>query len=420
LKHGSDEVMVDATAGEQASRPIGSDRAQPVSRLLVILALFLIGVNLRPAISSVAPLLEAIRNGIGLSSSGAGLLTTLPVLCFGVFAPLAPRMVRWLSEDRAIMVGLLALAAGIGTRIFFGTFGMFAGTLVAGISIGVIMVLLPGIVKRDFPHHAGLMMGGYSMALNVGAALGAGITVPIQKMAGGDWRIALVFWIFPVFAAAAAWWPLLRSRANQAASPQVIVRGMLRNKLAWHITGFMGLQSALAYCVFGWLPTILIDRGMTPLAAGFMLSLSIMMQLVTSMAVPWLAGRARSQRPAIMAMMIVYIAGLLGCLYVPLDSVWVSAVLLGLGQGGSFGIALTLIVLRARDVQVGVALSGMVQGFGYLIAAAGPLVVGILRDLTTGCNMVAAFFVAVGIAAIYTGMGAGRNQYVEAEVSRVR
>jgi CP family cyanate transporter-like MFS transporter len=412
--------MADATAGDQAGRPIESPSLpQPVSRLLLIVALFLIGMNLRPAISSVAPVLEAIRNGIGLSSSGAGLLTTLPVLCFGVFAPLAPRLVRWLSEDRAIMAGLLALAVGIGARIFFGSPGMFAGTLVAGISIGVIMVLLPGIVKRDFPRHAGLMMGGYSMALNVGAALGAGVTVPIQKFANGDWRVALVFWILPVFAAAAMWWPMVRGRARRAAPARVVVRGMLRNKLAWHITGYMGLQSALAYCVFGWLPTILADRGMTPLAAGFMLSLSIMMQLVTGMTVPWLAGRARSQRPAIVVMMIMMIAGLLGCLYVPLDTVWLPVVLLGLGQGGSFGIALTLIVLRAPDAQVGISLSGMVQGFGYLIAATGPLVVGILRDVTRGWSFVAAFFVAVGLAAIYTGIGAGRNQYVEADVSRV-
>jgi CP family cyanate transporter-like MFS transporter len=398
--------MADGTAGEQAGRPIASPTTvQPASRLLLIVALFLIGVNLRPAISSVAPVLEAISKGI--------------VLCFGVFAPLAPRLVRWLSEDRAIMAGLVALAAGIGTRIFFGGVGMFAGTLVAGISIGVIMVLLPGIVKRDFPKHAGLMMGGYSMALNVGAALGAGITVPIQKLADGDWRIALLFWTVPVFAAAAIWWPLMRSRASRTAPVRVVVRGILRSKLAWHITGYMGLQSALAYCVFGWLPTILIDRGMTPLTAGFMLSLSIMMQLVTGMTIPWLAGRARSQRPAIVAMMIMMIAGLLGCLYVPLDSVWLPVVLLGLGQGGSFGIALTLIVLRAPDAQVGISLSGMVQGFGYLIAATGPLVVGILRDLTSGWNFVAAFFVAIGLATIYTGIGAGRNKYVEVEVSRV-
>jgi CP family cyanate transporter-like MFS transporter len=413
--------MADATAGAQADRPIESPSlAQPVARLLLIAALFLIGINLRPAISSVAPLLEAIRNGIGLSSAGAGLLTTLPVLCFGIFAPLAPRMARWLSEDRAIMAGLLALAAGIGVRVFFGSFGMFAGTLVAGISIGIIMVLLPGIVKRDFPDHAGLMMGGYSMALNVGAALGAGVTVPIQKMADGDWRIALAFWIVPVFAAAAAWWPLLRSRPRHTASARIVVRGILRSPLAWQITGYMGLQSALAYCVFGWLPTILIDRGMTPLAAGFMLSLSIMMQLVTGMAVPWLAGRARSQRPAIVAMMVMMTTGLLGCLYLPLDSVWMSVVLLGLGQGGSFGIALTLIVLRAPDPHVGVSLSGMVQGFGYLIAAMGPLVVGILRDLTSGWGFVAAFFVAVGLATVYTGIGAGRNHYVEADVSRAK
>jgi CP family cyanate transporter-like MFS transporter len=413
--------MADATAGAQADRPIESPSlAQPVSRLLLIVALFLIGMNLRPAISSVAPLLEAIRNGIGLSSAGAGLLTTLPVLCFGIFAPLAPRMARWLSEDRAIMAGLLALAAGIGARVFFGSFGMFAGTLIAGISIGIIMVLLPGIVKRDFPDHAGLMMGGYSMALNVGAALGAGVTVPIQKMADGDWRIALAFWIVPVFAAAAAWWPLLRGRPRHTASARIVVRGILRSRLAWQITWYMGLQSALAYCVFGWLPTILTDRGMTPLAAGFMLSLSTMMQIVSGMTVPWLAGRARSQRPAIVIMIVMMTAGLLGCLYVPLDSVWMSVVLLGLGQGGSFGIALTLIVLRAPDPHVGVSLSGMVQGFGYVIAAMGPLVVGILRDLTSGWGFVAAFFVAVGLATVYTGIGAGRNHYVEADVSRAK
>jgi CP family cyanate transporter-like MFS transporter len=411
LKQGGKEFMADARPTESPSV------ARPVSRLLLIFALFLIGMNLRPAISSVAPVLEAIRNGIGLSSAGAGLLTTLPVLCFGIFAPLAPRMARWLSEDRAIMAGLLALAAGIGTRVFLGSFGMFAGTMVAGISIGVIMVLLPGIVKRDFPKHAGLMMGGYSMALNVGAALGAGATVPLQKMADGDWRFALTFWIFPVFLAAASWWPMVRGRASGVAPSRVVVRGLLRSPLAWQITGYMGLQSALAYCVFGWLPTLLTDRGMTPLVAGFMLSLSIVMQLVTGMTIPWLAGRSRSQRPYIAVMTLMMVSGMLGCLTVPLDHVWLAVVLLGLGQGGSFGIALTLIVLRAPDAQVGISLSGMVQGFGYLIAATGPLVLGILRDYTSGWHYMAAFFVAVGILTIYSGMGAGRDQYVEADVS---
>lgn len=413
--------MANATAGGQSglsTEPSPVTQAHPVSRIFLIIALFLIGMNLRPAISSVAPVLEAIRSSVGLTSAAAGLLTTLPVLCFAIFAPLAPWLARKLSEDLVIMVGLLALAAGIGVRIFFGGVGMFAGTLVAGLSIGIIMVLLPGIVKRDFPGHAGLMMGGYSMALNVGAALGAGATVPIQKFAGGDWRIALGSWIFPVFAAAAAWWPMVRGRAGRAGSARVTVRGILRSALAWQITCYLGLQSALAYCVFGWLPTILMDRGMTPLAGGFMLSLSIMMQLVTGMTIPWLAGRARSQRPAIVVMMIMMVAGLLGCLYVPLDHVWLPVVLLGLGQGGSFGIALTLIVLRAPDARVGVSLSGMAQGFGYLIAATGPLVVGILRDVIEGWHFVAAFFVVVGLATIYSGLGAGRNLYVQADVSR--
>lgn len=389
------------------------------SRMLLVLALFLVGVNLRPAISSVAAVLEAIRTAIGMSSVEAGILTTLPVLCFGIFAPLAPRLTSRLVPERIILYGLLTLAFGIGARVFLGIPGLFVGTVLVGGSIGVIMVLLPGIIKRDFPHRLGLLTGLYTMALCLGAALAAGMTVPIQHLARNDWRPALAFWALPALLAAWIWWPQLRQPARHGRYTGHLVRGMYSSLLAWQVTCFMGLQSALAYCVFGWLPTILIDRGMAPLDAGLVLSLSIGVQLLTALGGPWLATRGRDQRVVIVLMLCMTIVGLLGCLYAPLGGVWWWAALLGLGQGGAFSTALTLIVLRAPNPQVTASLSGMAQGVGYLLAALGPLAVGILHDASHGWNSSALLFVALFAGALVTGLGAGRNLYVEAQVERV-
>ncbi|MGB7478994.1 MAG: MFS transporter, partial [Burkholderiaceae bacterium] len=219
--------------------------------------------------------------------------------------------------------------------------------------------------------------------------------------------------------AAWAWWPQLRQPAQRAAAGRFRVHGMYRSALAWQVTCFMGLQSALAYCVFGWLPTILIDRGMVPLAAGLALSLSIGMQLITSLAGPWLAMRGSNQRAAIVLVLLLTVAGLLGCVYAPLSSVWLWTVLLGLGQGGTFSIGLTLIVLRAPNPQTTASLSGMAQGFGYVLAAFGPLLVGILHDATGNWHGAALLFVAISAGALAAGWGAGRNLHVQARVERL-
>ena len=404
----------------QEKNPAGSSHA-PTRRaqILLVIALFLVGINLRPALSSVAAILEAIRAATGMSSALAGVLTTLPALCFGVFAPLAPRLASRFMPERIVLYGLLVLALGIGMRIFFGIPGLFAGTLLAGGSIGVVMVLLPGIIKRDFPHRLGLMTGLYTMALCLGAALAAGMTVPIQHLGQNDWRPALAFWALPALLAAWVWWPQLRHPSRHDRHGHHVVRGLYSNVLAWQVTGFMGLQSALAYCVFGWLPTILIDRGMTPLDAGLVLSLSIGFQLTTALGGPWLATRGRDQRGAIAAMLGLTIVGLLGCVYAPLGGVWWWAVLLGLGQGGAFSVALTLIVLRARNPQVTASLSGMAQGVGYTVAALGPLSVGILHDLSHGWHSSVLLFIVLFVGALAVGLGAGRNLYVEVQVERV-
>jgi CP family cyanate transporter-like MFS transporter len=406
----TDRTLVDPAAAPPSGHP----------RWYLVLALFLVGINLRPALSSVGPVLAAISNSIGLSSTGAGLLTTLPVVCFGVFAPLAPRLANRLGAERVVLYGLLVLAAALGGRVFFDVAGLFVGTLVAGATIGIVMVLLPGIIKRDFARQAGAMTGVYTMALCLGAAMSAGLTVPLEQIAGDSWRVALAFWLVPVLLAAAIWWPHVGRAEAQASMPRHRVAGLWSSPLAWQVTAYLGLQSALAYCIFGWLPTILIDRGMTPLAAGGVLSLSISMQLITAFGGPWLATRGRDQRPAIAVMMILSLVGFAGCVYADIGMTWLWGIVLGLGQGGAFSIALMLLVLRAPNTAVAASLSGMAQGVGYTGAALGPLAFGLLHDASHGWNSATVLFTVIGVAALTAGLASGRNRLVQALVTEER
>ncbi|WP_442090482.1 CynX/NimT family MFS transporter [Pseudomonas sp. KB_12] len=410
-----EELLIDAEADDEQAQ-----QRHPLVRRpwLLLLGLILVALNLRPALSSMAPLLSEVSRSLGLSAAQAGLLTTLPVLCLGLFAPLAPVLARRFGAERVVLGILLTLAGGIVLRSAFGQVGLFVGSILAGASIGVIGVLLPGIVKRDFAKQAGTMTGVYTMALCLGAAMAAGATVPLSEQLGHSWALGLGFWVVPALLAAMFWLPQVGEKhgAHQVAYR---VRGLLRDPLAWQVTLYMGLQSSLAYIVFGWLPSILIGRGLTPTQAGLVLSGSVIVQLISSLAAPWLATRGKDQRLAIVIVMLMVLGGLFGCLYAPLDGLWGWAILLGLGQGGSFSLALTLIVLRSRDAHVAANLSSMAQGFGYTLASLGPFAVGVVHDLTGGWNALGWIFGLVGLGAIVAGIGAGRAFYVGVSSERV-
>ncbi|WP_150640532.1 CynX/NimT family MFS transporter [Pseudomonas fluorescens] len=410
-----EELLIDAEADDEAVQQSHPLLHRP---WLLLLGLILVALNLRPALSSMAPLLSEVSKSLGLSAAQAGLLTTLPVLCLGLFAPLAPILARRFGAERVVLGILLTLAGGILLRSSFGETGLFAGSVLAGASIGVIGVLLPGIVKRDFARHAGTMTGVYTMALCLGAAMAAGATVPLSQHFAGSWTMGLGFWIVPALVAAVFWLPQVGHKQG-AHHVAYRVRGLLRDPLAWQVTLYMGLQSSLAYIVFGWLPSILIGRGLTPTQAGLVLSGSVIVQLASSLAAPWLATRGKDQRLAIVIVMALVMAGLFGCLYAPLEGLWGWAILLGLGQGGSFSLALTLIVLRSRDAHVAANLSGMAQGIGYTLASMGPFAVGLVHDLTGGWTALGWIFGVVGSAAILAGLGAGRSLYVQVESEKV-
>lgn len=410
-----DELLIDAEADDEQVQQ------QPVvlrRPWLLLLGLVLVALNLRPALSSMAPVLGQVSEGLGLNASAAGLLTTLPVLCLGLFAPLAPILARRFGSERVILGILLTLALGILLRSALGATGVFVGSLIAGASIGIIGVLLPGIVKRDFPAHAGTLTGVYTMALCFGAAMAAGSTVPLSWYFGDSWAMGLGFWLLPALLAMLVWSPQARN-GHGAHQVAYRVRGLWRDRLAWQVTLYMGLQSSLAYIVFGWLPSILIGRGLSPTEAGLVLSGSVLVQLISSLSAPWLATRGKDQRLAIVVVMLVTLGGLFGCLYAPISGLWGWAILLGLGQGGTFALALTLIVLRSKDSHVAANLSSMAQGVGYTLASMGPFAVGLVHDLTGGWAAVGWIFAVLGLGAIVFGLGAGRALHVQVVSERV-
>ncbi|MGH8435644.1 MAG: MFS transporter, partial [Pseudomonas sp.] len=270
----------------------------------------------------------------------------------------------------------------------------------------------------DFPRQAGVLTGVYTMALCLGAAVAAGATVPLSHYFDNQWSWALGFWALPAVLAALFWLPQTR-QVHGAQRVAYRVTGLWRDPLAWQVTLYMGLQSSLAYSVFGWLPSLLIDRGLTPVEAGLLLSGSVLVQLLSALSAPYLATRGTDQRPAIVVVMVLTLGGLLGCLYAPLTGIWGWAILLGLGQGGTFSLALALIVLRSPNAHVASHLSSMAQGLGYTLASLGPFAVGVVHDLSGGWRSVGVIFVLVALGALGFGLGAGRARYVGALSERI-
>ncbi len=381
------------------------------SSAFLIAALILVAINLRPAAAAVGPLIHRIRDDTGLSAAGAGLLVTLPVLCFGALAPLAPVLARRLGPRATVACALAALGLGLVVRLVPGLAFLFAGTIVAGAAIAVANVLLPVLVRRDFPERAGVVTGLYSSALIGFAALSAGVSVPLANALGGGWRPALAIWAVPAAIALLAWVPEVRlGRRALAAQGWRLggVRPLLGDRVAWAVTLFFALQSAGFYATLAWLPSIFQSHGASEARAGLLLSVTILVGVPAALTVPALAVRVRDQRALAAGFSACIALGWLGVLIAPMAVPYLWAVLIGVGQNACFPLALTLIVLRAGSVTNTSRLSTMVQTIGYLIAAAAPLIIGALHDLTGSWSVALIVLLALVAPQTLAGLAAGR------------
>ena len=405
--------LIDAEA-DSLPAPRPPELRSRAARIVLGAGLVLIAFNLRSLFSSLSVLLPEVMQATGLSATGASLLTTLPVLCLGLFAPLAPGLAQRFGAERTLLGALVLLALGTGLRWFESVPLLFVATFLAGAAIAIGNVLLPGLVKRDFADKVALMTGLYTMALCAGSAAAAGLTLPIEHLLTGSWSGALAAWAVPVLVVLLIWIPQALGSRRQVSHRGFRVVGLWRDRLAWQVTLFMGLQSALAYCIFGWLAPILRERGFDAATAGAIVSVSVMTQVVTCLAVPSFAVRLKDQRVINVALVVVAVIALLGILFAPTSTVLFWAVLQGIGQGGLIAAAMTLIVLRSPDSHVAAHLSGMAQGVGYVLAAFGPLLVGLIRGWTGSFSGTAFLFVALGLGVAIMGFGAGRALHVGA------
>jgi CP family cyanate transporter-like MFS transporter len=379
----------------------------------MLVGLGLVALNLRPAVTSVGPLLAEIVQSLNFDRTEAGVLTTLPVLCFGLIGPLAPVLGRRYGAENVIFVCLAAVAFACFMRVVPAAALLYLSGVVAGIAIGIMNVLLPGIVKRDFPERVGAVTGFYTMMLCIGAAGAAALAPQVELHFGTTWPIALAVWGILALIALPAWAPL---RAHFHSAPRADItatRNLWTSALAWQVTIYLGLASSLAYSVFGWGAKILQDRGMDVPASGWMLGLSILVQGAGAQVAPLLANRRGDLRLSALLMLGFGLAGLLGYLFAPMGTMWLCSVVLGIGQGGAFAIALTMIAQRGGNPETAVRLSGMTQSVGYVMGAlAGPFAVGLVHDAFGGWPPVAILFTLITLGAAICALGAGRVRTV--------
>ena len=391
--------------------------AHPKTRsvaLILGVGIAITAVNMRAAIGAVSPLLETIREDTGLSTTVAGLITTLPVVCFGLLSGIAPRLARRFGIDLMIWLTMAGLTAGIVVRLAEPVFLLFLGTVIIGASIALANVLVPAVIKRDFPERTGLMTGIYTMGIAIGGSVAAGLMVPINER-GLPWRQTLALLALPALVAVLAQLPRLllnRDALAHAAARRTPAPRLWRNRLAWQVSLFMGLQSAVFFGMAAWIPAILYDAGLSREAAGTMWALCNLAGLPFSLAVPLVAQRLRDQRPILVVVIAVWAVAIIGLLVAPATATLLWMALLGAASGSALSLALMLIVLRSPDAAHAAALSGMAQAIGYCLAATAPFLVGALRDLTGGWEVSVTTILIVLVPTLFAGWMASRRALV--------
>ncbi|MEU9096649.1 MFS transporter [Streptomyces sp. NPDC048361] len=423
-------LLPDAEADVRPSpQGLAARRALLAHPVVLLVGIVLASVNMRAALASVSPLVGEISESFGLSSTASSLVTSVPVLFLGLGALVAPWLARRFGSEPVLLFALLLLAVGIVVRVAPSAVALYGGGVLVGTAIALLNVLMPGLIKRDFPDKAASMTSVYTGAMIAGATLVAASSVPLEKAFGGSWEASLAVWSLLAVLAAVAWLPqvlIARGRtghevrgaapngsaSGSAPASAAAVKSVWRSALAWQVTLFMGLQSLWSYVLIAWMPTILTDHGMSRSTAGVIFAFNNLIQVAGAFGVPLLAGRMRSQRPLIVLVTSLVAAGYAGLMIAPVSGAWLWSGVLGIGQGGAVGLALTMIVLRSGDARTAARLSGMAQTVGYLLAAAGPIAAGAVHQATGGWTVPIALVLGVCAAALAVGLFAARDRTV--------
>lgn len=388
----------------------------------VIIAIVFIASTLRAPLTSVGPVIEEIKQVMEIDNSVAGILTTIPLIIFAIISPLVSKVTSRLTMSRTIFYSTILLIVALFLRIA-GDFNLFIiGTLLLGIAIAFGNVVLPSYVKWYFPTQIGLATGIYSGTMNFTAGIGGGLSFPLSEISPIGFRLSLSFWIIFGVIALLLWIPKARTGAKleQATVDQSKLEtskkvNIVKSKLAWMVALTMGFQSMVFYTMVAWVPSILIDRGLEPTTAGYLLMLNQFSQVPMTFIFPIVASKLKDQRILVVIITILFLIGFSLFFTQSLVLLIIGIVIAGLAMGACFSLCMTFFSIRANTSEGSISLSGFGQSVGYLIAAIGPFLIGYLYDATGSWNSGVVALIIMSILIFIFGYPAAKNKVVEDE-----
>lgn len=388
---------------------------------LILFGMIFVASTLRAPLTSVGPVIELIKSDLEISNSLAGFLTTIPLILFGFVSPMVSKIVTKLTMSSTILYSLVILLIGLLLRVS-GDIGLFIiGTILLGVAIAFGNVCLPSYVKWRFPLQIGLFTGVYSATMNFTAGLGGGLSYPLSEITPLGFRLSLSFWVVLTILAIIIWIPQVKSGKQQEVQAtkemQNKVQGpkvrMSTSKLAWVVALTMAMQSMVFYTVIAWMPTILIDKGLSPTAAGYLLMLNQFSQVPMTFIFPIIASKMQNQKLLVTIVSMLFILGfslLFSQSYIVLI---VGIIIAGFGMGAGFSLCMTFFSIRARTNAGSMSLSGFGQSVGYFIAAIGPFLIGFLHDLLGGWDIGIISLIIISVLFYIFALQAANDQYVE-------
>lgn len=411
--------------------------------ILLLIAIVVICFSLRAPITVIGSLAGLIHDDLEVSNSFIGFITTLPLIAFAVCSPFVFKVSDRLGAGRTMMAGLIAIAAGGFLRAYTGVTGLLIGTALIGIGISAGNVLIPSIVKLKFPERIGVVTSIYIAAMTLLASIGAGVSYPLAE-AGLGWKTSSAVWTGVALLAAVAWVPQRKMRSQEGMAGQASgklpengtggikaqdacngatehsagsrnkagrgKKNIWKSPLAWYITIYNGLQSFNYYSLTAWIPSILYSYGMSPVTAGYMALWFQLIGIGASFLVPILAGRMKSQRLIVTFACSTYFMGIVMLIaFHSYPAVLIALFLLSNGGSASFSWAMAMYSLKPGDAEGSIKLSGMSQSVGYLLAAAGPALCGVIFDSAGVWGIVLSLFLVTSVIMIAAGMLASKK-----------
>lgn len=381
---------------------------------LLLIGIILVGANLRSPLTSVGSLISFIRDDLAMNNTLAGMITTIPLLAFAILSPFAPKIANKFGMERTIFYSLIILLVGLVIRSLFGLSFLFIGTILIGLAIAIGNVLIPGYIKMNFPFRIGIVTGFYAVFMNTFGALGSGLSVPVSTIKGFGWEGSLVSWSILTIIAIVFWLPQL----NQGQDNQVKVNtttkktNVWRSPLAWYITLFMGLQSLIFYTLITWLPEILQLHGYSASAAGWMLFLMQFALIPITFIIPVVAEKMDNQKLLGGITGAFFIIGIAGILSGNQILIPISIIMIGMASGSAFSLNMMFFSLRTRDGYQAAEMSGMAQSFGYLLAAVGPTLFGLLHDTTGSWTVPLSMLMGLSFIILIFAILAGKRRLI--------